>query len=87
MNNNTPQDPLLNMDEVCKKIRVSRTTLFEIRRNPYGGFPKPVDYGSKKLLWLESDLDKWVWKQLRKASKKPQDQALDESLASLGNGL
>ncbi len=85
--NKSDLDALLNPDEVCRKLRFSRSTLYKIRNNPYSGFPKPIDYFSKKLFWVESDLDVWVLKQMRKASKDQQDRALDQSLASLGDEL
>lgn len=53
---------LLSISEVMKKMgyrsRASVYALIEKRE-----FPKPVKINSRVIRWIDSDVDKWIYKQ------------------------
>jgi excisionase family DNA binding protein len=55
---------LLTWDEVCGRLKISRTTLFELRRQghlPAVELPPAGGTGRKPLLrWRESDIDAFI---------------------------
>ena len=47
----------LTTEEVCERLRIGRTKLFELRREE--DFPKPARIGHRSLRWREDEIDAW----------------------------
>ena len=74
---------LLTMDDVCKRLRISRATLLRVRKDPHTNFPKPVEHFLNRNLWRASDIDDWLLHRIQRTYEQ-QEALLDESLAVLG---
>ena len=48
----------LTLKQACELLQVHPQTIYNWRKS--GDFPPPIRIGSRKLLWLESDLLDWV---------------------------
>lgn len=48
---------LLEVNDVCRKVKFSKTTLYELIKND--SFPKPIKVGSKSV-WVEAEIDGWI---------------------------
>ncbi len=48
----------LTLKRACELLQVHPQTIYNWRKN--GDFPLPIRIGSRKLLWLESDLLDWL---------------------------
>lgn len=48
---------LLEVNDVCRKVKFSKTTLYELIKND--GFPKPIKVGAKSV-WVEAEIDAWI---------------------------
>lgn len=48
---------MLTVKDLCELLKISRTTLRDIRMD--AGFPKPKKVG-KSLRWSQSDIDAWL---------------------------
>jgi len=49
---------LLDMRGLMRKLHISRTISWQLRKEE--GFPKPLKITSKRLAWLESEIDDWI---------------------------
>lgn len=49
---------VIRVDDVCKKLGVSRTTLWRLRHTP--NFPKPIDLGTRGSGFIEHEIDTWL---------------------------
>jgi prophage regulatory protein len=59
--NSVPKSPevrLLPWSEVCKRVPLSRATVWQLRRT--GRFPKPIQISPNRIAWRESDLAQWL---------------------------
>jgi prophage regulatory protein len=52
------QSRLLLLHEVMERVRLSRPTIFRLRRA--GTFPEPVTLGARRLAWKESDVEAYI---------------------------
>lgn len=57
---------LLNVNDVCRKIKVSRTKFYEMLAA--GEIPEPVIVGCRKK-WTEEEIEAWVRANCPKADK------------------
>ncbi|MEK9569401.1 MAG: helix-turn-helix domain-containing protein [Paracoccaceae bacterium] len=48
----------LTLKQACDLLQVHPQTIYNWRKNE--DFPPPIRIGSRKLLWLESDLLDWL---------------------------
>lgn len=48
---------LLEVNDVCRKVKFSKTTLYDLIKND--GFPKPIKVGAKSV-WVEAEIDQWI---------------------------
>lgn len=47
-------------DEICRILRISRQTLYNLRATP-GRLPPSIDVpGARRLLWRRTDIDAWI---------------------------
>lgn len=49
---------LLKITDVCRALRISRTTVY--KKINTEGFPKPIKFGAKTSVWLSRDVAAWV---------------------------
>lgn len=56
---------VLRLVQVMAKTGLAKSTIYDhIRR---GTFPKPIKLGDKVVAWLESEIDEWLFEQLRRS--------------------
>ena len=48
----------LRISEVIRRVGVSRPTIYRWMRE--GTFPKQISIGANSVVWLESDITKWM---------------------------
>ena len=51
-------DDILDLDDVCRTLNVSKTRIHELRKQP--GFPKAVYTGAQTPMWLKSRIIRWM---------------------------
>lgn len=70
---------LLAERDVCEKLgRISRVTLWKLRRDEGAAFPTPVVLAGTRLLrWVEPDVDRWI------AAQRPADAVTAEKRAEM----
>ena len=54
----------LRLPEVAKMIGVSKGTIYNWMND--GTFPKSISLGPQIVVWLDSDVDKWMGDKLKK---------------------
>ncbi len=54
---NTTRDPLVTIQDMLQRLKISRTTLY--RRVKSGRFPPPIKKNGRTLGWREQDLEYW----------------------------
>ena len=59
-NGSRPQ--FLRISEVIRRVGVSRPTIYRWMRE--GTFPKQIAIGANSVVWLESDVTKWMEDQM-----------------------
>lgn len=57
---------LLNVNDVCERLKVCRTTLYKLLAA--GALPEPVQVGCRKK-WTEDEIESWVRANCPKADK------------------
>lgn len=84
MNNSKKSETtnLLSIDEVCQRLRICRSSLHKIRRNPHSGFPEPLAFTPKSRVWPESVINDWI-EQRQQKPKFTRESDLDSSLSKL----
>ena len=55
---NRAQPRFLRISEVIRRVVVSRPTIYRWMRE--GTFPKQIAIGANSVVWLESDITKWM---------------------------
>ena len=55
---NRAQPRFLRISEVLDRVGVSRPTIYRWMRE--GTFPKQISIGANSVVWLESDVTKWM---------------------------
>ncbi len=53
-------DKLLTRPEVELHIRLRKSALYRLLRDPNSGFPLPIRIGSKAVRWRRSEVDSWL---------------------------
>ena len=59
---NRAQRRFLRISEVIRRVGVSRPTIYRWMRE--GTFPKQIAIGANSVVWLESDVTKWMEDQM-----------------------
>lgn len=57
---------LLTTEAVCKKIALSRTTLFRLVQN--GEFPEPIQLTKRRKAYNAAAVDQWIAEKLGEAA-------------------
>ena len=55
---NKSRPHFLRISEVIRRVGVSRPTIYRWMRE--GTFPKQISIGANSVVWLESDITKWM---------------------------
>ena len=58
------RERFLRIPEIVHRTGMSRTTIYD--RINEGKFPKQIPLGSNLVVWLESDVQKWMQEQVDK---------------------
>ena len=54
--------PLVKVDEICKRLSISRATIYRLMKQEENPFPAPIKIG-KSSLWVWSEVEAWVQRQ------------------------
>lgn len=54
----SPRDSLLRLNEVLKRIPISRTSLYDGVK--LGLYPAPIRIGKRTVAWRESEINAWI---------------------------
>ena len=49
---------LLNLSQVIKKVRMSRTWIYSAMDR--GAFPRPICTGKRSVRWIAAEIDAWI---------------------------
>ncbi len=49
---------LLTLPEVATKTRLSRSTIYRLLDR--GLFPEPRKFSTRKIMWLQNDIEEWL---------------------------
>lgn len=52
---------LVSYDELARVLRLSKKTLKRLRDE--GNFPRPLDLGNRKLVWIATEVREWIYAQ------------------------
>ena len=53
---------LVKVDEICKRLSISRATIYRLMKQEDNPFPAPIKIG-KSSLWVWSEIEAWVQRQ------------------------
>jgi Predicted transcriptional regulator len=59
---NEKEIKFLKLQQVLDKIHMSRSTFYEMLKN--GLCPKPVKFGLRNNLWVETEVNAWINKKI-----------------------
>ena len=65
--NQTYDDPIWRMDETCRQVGLSRSTIY--RLIDQDDFPKPIPLGVKSVGFLSSEVVEWKEQRIAKSRK------------------
>jgi prophage regulatory protein len=61
------QEKILRLPAVKFRTGLSRSTIYA--RAAEGAFPKPIALGARAVGWIESEIDQWLTKQIKRSRK------------------
>jgi prophage regulatory protein len=61
---------LIKYTEVQRRTGLSRSTIYNTDRLSKVTLPRPVHLGGTSLRWVESELDAWIHKAIKKRDKE-----------------
>ena len=61
-------DLLLSRKQVEERLNLSRSTLYALLAR--GQFPKPIHLTTKKVAWMESDIEQWILERKAKSESE-----------------
>ncbi|OLO05235.1 helix-turn-helix transcriptional regulator [Salinicola socius] len=62
----------LRARDVCNKIAVSRSRLYELMNDDHAGFPKPLKDGDSRQApnyWIEHEIEDWMRQRMARARR------------------
>jgi prophage regulatory protein len=59
---------ILRINEVCQKTGVSRSTIYDLISR--GLFPKSIVLASRRVGWIESEVDDWIQRKINERDYK-----------------
>lgn len=62
----TQRQILLTLPEVAELTRLSKPTIYKYIRDEDHDFPKQVRLGPGRVVWVKSEIDRWVRQQMKK---------------------
>lgn len=62
----TQRQVLLTLPEVAELTRLSKPTIYKYIRDEDHDFPKQVRLGPNRVVWVKSEIDRWVRQQMKK---------------------
>jgi len=67
----TQRQVLLTLPEVAELTRLSKPTIYNYIRDEKHDFPKQVRLGPNRVVWVKSEIDRWVRQQMKKREGEP----------------
>jgi prophage regulatory protein len=61
-------DQLLGRKQIEERLNLSRSTLYALLAR--GQFPKPIHLTTKKVAWMESDIEQWILERKSKSDSE-----------------
>lgn len=61
------QHKLLDLDDLMRKTKMSKTTLYDLIKNDQ--FPQPIKV-RRRSYWVESEIDAWITLQIHARDQK-----------------
>lgn len=58
---------LIPIKEVVNKVGSSKSWIYSLIKS--GDFPRPVSLGTRKVAWLESEIDEWIQQRVTERNK------------------
>lgn len=65
----------IRLEEVINKVGLSRSSIY--RRIANEGFPKPILLGGRASGWIESEVDDWLMRCVRKSRGEDAHQVMN----------
>ena len=65
MSNQVLEKRILSAKDVTRQLGISKSGLYNLVKNGY--LPKGIPLGPRKVGWLQSDIDDFIQKQLKKS--------------------
>ena len=62
----TQRQILLTLPEVAELTRLSKPTIYKYLRDEDHDFPKQVRLGPNRVVWVKSEIDRWLRQQMKK---------------------
>ena len=62
----TQRQVLLTLPEVVAMTRLSKPTIYKYIADEEHDFPKQVRLGPGRVVWVKSEIDRWVRQQMKK---------------------
>ena len=67
----TQRQVLLTLPEVAELTRLSKPTIYKYIADEEHDFPKQVRLGPNRVVWVKSEIDRWVRQQMKKREGEP----------------
>lgn len=64
MENSTPKQRFIRIDEVSRLTALSETSIYRKMKNKE--FPSNISIGANSKVWLESEVQSWIAEQINK---------------------
>lgn len=62
---------LLTLPEVVAMTRLSKPTIYKYIADEEHDFPKQVRLGPNRVVWVKSEIDRWLKQQMAKRNSEP----------------
>jgi prophage regulatory protein len=63
---------LLTLPEVAALTRLSKPTIYKYLRDEDHDFPQQVRLGPNRVVWVKSEVDRWLRQQMKKRQSEQQ---------------
>ncbi|WP_321326980.1 AlpA family phage regulatory protein [uncultured Parasphingorhabdus sp.] len=68
----TQRQILLTLPEVAERTRLSKPTIYKYIGDDNHDFPKQVRLGPNRVVWVKSEIDRWIRQQMKKRQTEQQ---------------
>lgn len=68
----TQRQILLTLPEVAEMTRLSKPTIYKYINDENHDFPKQVRLGPNRVVWVKSEIERWLKQQMKKRQTEQQ---------------